>query len=138
MQYEKSCGAVVYRRHHGNIEVLLVRNIVGGHWSFPKGHVENDETEHQTAKREILEETGIDVSIVDNFREVVTYYPKKNTTKDVVFFLAKALNFNYTPLEEEIKQIKWVEINHALSIVSYSSNRRLIDLAKKMIISLPV
>ena len=40
MSYEKSCGAVVFRKYHGNIELLLIKHVVGGHWSFPKGHVE--------------------------------------------------------------------------------------------------
>ena len=59
MQHEKSCGAIVYRKFHGNIELLLIKNQNGGHWSFPKGHVEEGETEEQTAVREIMEETGI-------------------------------------------------------------------------------
>lgn len=63
MFHEKSCGAIVYRRFHGNIEILLIKHINSGHWSFPKGHVENGETEMETAKREIMEETSIDVII---------------------------------------------------------------------------
>ena len=39
---------------------LLARHN-GGHWSFPKGHVEKNETEKETALREIREETGLNV-----------------------------------------------------------------------------
>ena len=63
MTYEKSCGGIVYRKFHGNTEILLIKHIKSGYWSFPKGHVENSETEEETAKREIKEETGIDVYI---------------------------------------------------------------------------
>ena len=63
MQHEKSCGAIVYRKFHGNIELLLIKNQNGGHWSFPKGHVEGTETEEETAVREIMEETGIQVAL---------------------------------------------------------------------------
>ena len=59
MSYEKSCGAVVFRKYHGNIELLLIKHVVGGHWSFPKGHVEAGESERQTALREVREETGL-------------------------------------------------------------------------------
>ena len=45
MQHEKSCGAIVYRKSHGNTEILLIKHINSGHWSFPKGHMENGETE---------------------------------------------------------------------------------------------
>lgn len=133
MQHEKSCGAIVYRKFHGNIELLLIKNQNGGHWSFPKGHVEEGETEEQTAIREIMEETGIEVMLDTSFRRVITYAPKKETTKDVIYFLAKAVTYDYTPQEEEIAQIKWVEINHAASILSYDNDRQLVVQAKDRI-----
>ena len=40
MKFEKSCGVIVYRRNQEHIDLLLVKNRYGGHWSFPKGHVE--------------------------------------------------------------------------------------------------
>lgn len=82
MNYEKSCGAIVYRKHHGNTEILLVRHLKSGHWSFPKGHMEAGETEEDTARREIKEETGLDVLLDTGFRETVNYSPKKNTKKN--------------------------------------------------------
>ena len=49
MTLEKSCGAVILRRgKDGKTEVLLVKMNNGMHYSFPKGHVEKDETEHMT------------------------------------------------------------------------------------------
>ncbi len=133
MEYEKSCGAVVYRKFHGNIELLLIKNANGGHWSFPKGHVEPNETEEETAKREIMEETSIDVIIDNTFRHVITYTPKKDITKDVVYFLAKAINYDYSPQEEEISKIKWVEINHANTILSYDNDKQIVNKAKSVI-----
>lgn len=133
MEYEKSCGAVVYRKFHGNIELLLIKNANGGHWSFPKGHVEPNETEEETAKREIMEETGIDVIIDTTFRQVITYTPKKDISKDVVYFLAKAINYDYIPQEEEIAQINWVEINHASTILSFENDKQIVNKAKAVI-----
>jgi len=133
MQHEKSCGAIVYRRFHGNIELLLIKNQNGGHWSFPKGHVEGDETEEETAIREIMEETGISVILDTSFRHVITYAPKKETTKDVIYFIARAVTYDYTPQEEEIAQIKWVEINHATMLLSYDNDRQLVSQAKEQI-----
>lgn len=133
MLYEKSCGAIVFRKYHGNIELLLIKHSLAGHWSFPKGHVESGETEMETAHREVLEETGIEVELSSLFREVVTYSPKKDVMKDVIYFLGKAKNFDYVPQEEEIAQIKWVEINLANSFLTYDNDKQLVSKAKPLI-----
>ncbi len=133
MSYEKSCGAIVYRKHHGNTEIILIKHVNSGHWSFPKGHVEGAETEVETAEREIREETGLEVLIDPTFRETVTYNPKKDTQKDVIYFLAKAKTHELVPQQEEISQIKWVEIGLASSVLSYDNDRQLVQKAKSLI-----
>lgn len=133
MLHEKSCGAIVYRKFHGNTEILLIKHINSGHWSFPKGHVESGETEVETARREIKEETSIDVIIDPTFRETVTYSPKKDTIKVVVYFLAKAKNVDFVPQEDEIAEIRWVDISYAGNILSYENDRTIVTRAKNAI-----
>ncbi len=123
MFYEKSCGGVIYRKFHGNIEILLIKHINSGHWSFPKGHIEKGETEEQTARREIKEETGIDVVLDTTFRETVRYCPKKDVDKEVVYFLGKPKQFEIIPQAEEISDARWVEINRAQSILTYDNDK---------------
>ena len=133
MLHEKSCGAIVYRRFHGNIEILLIKHINSGHWSFPKGHVEPDETETETAKREIKEETSIDVMIDPTFRVTVTYSPRRDTVKVVVYFLAKARNVNFVPQEGEIAEIRWVDLAHAVNLLTYENDKTIVAKAKTAI-----
>jgi hypothetical protein len=68
--YESSCGAVVFRDIKGEIRYLLIKNRRSAHWGFPKGHIEMGETPQQTAMREVLEETGIHVKLIDGFESV--------------------------------------------------------------------
>ena len=133
MRYEKSCGALVFRKYHGNTELLLIKHANGGHWSFPKGHMEPGETEVQTAIREVYEETGIEILVDESFRETVSYFPKRDTIKDVVYFLAMAKNVDYRPQPEEISQIRWVEISRVHSILSYDNDRQLVNRARPVI-----
>lgn len=133
MLHEKSCGAIVYRKFHGNTEILLIKHINSGHWSFPKGHVEPGETETETAQREIKEETSIDVIIDPTFRETVSYSPKKDTIKVVVYFLAKAKNVDFIPQEDEIAEIRWVDIAYAANILSYENDKTIVSKARNAI-----
>jgi 8-oxo-dGTP pyrophosphatase MutT (NUDIX family) len=86
---EKSAGAVVFFRGK-TIEYLLIRS---KHWEFPKGWVEQGESEHDAALREVREETGLGISLVPNFRETIDYfYRRKDGTlvkKQVVYFLGE-------------------------------------------------
>ena len=133
LTHEKSCGALIYRRQQGTLEFLLLKSRFGGHWSFPKGHVEEGETEVETAQREIKEETGIDVIIDPTFRETVQYFPRKDTQKVVVYFIAKAKNYDFVPQEEEIAEIKWVDIGHATTVLTYENDKSIVNKAKKAI-----
>ena len=133
MLHEKSCGAIVYRRFHGNIEILLIKHINSGHWSFPKGHVEGDETELETARREIKEETGLDVILDQTFRETVSYSPKRDTQKVVVYFLALARNYDFVPQEEEIAEIRWVDIIRATHMPTYENDKTIVNKARAAI-----
>ena len=133
MLHEKSCGAIVYRKSHGNTEILRIKHINSGHWSFPKGHVEGNETEVETAIREIKEETAIDVMIDPTFRETVSYYPKRDTQKTVVYFIGKAKNYDYIPQEEEISEIRWVDIGYASNILTYENDKNIVNKAKTAI-----
>lgn len=130
MQYEKSCGAVVYRKYHGNTEILLIKHVNSGHWSFPKGHVEAGETEVETAKREIMEETSIEALIDSTFRETVSYSPKKDVQKEVVYFIAKAKNTNFVLQKSEVSEAKWVDINYAYNILTYDNDKNIVNKAK--------
>lgn len=133
MLHEKSCGAIVYRRFHGNVEILLIKHVNSGHWSFPKGHVEGDETELETARREIKEETGLDVILDQTFRETVSYSPKRDTQKIVVYFLALARNYDFVRQEEEIAEIRWVDIARAPGMLTYENDKTIVARARAAI-----
>lgn len=131
MKREKSCGALVFRKQGNSYELVLLRHRFGGHWSFPKGHVEKGENERQTALREVKEETGLTIRLLEGFRESVEYSPKPGIRKQVVYFLGKALGEMLVPQEEEISEVHWFPIDQAGEMVTFANDKRLIRLAKK-------
>ena len=118
MKKEKSCGAVVYKQENDKIKFLIIRQH-DDCWHFPKGHIEEGETEEQTAIREIKEETNLDVELDNKFRKVITYSPKEDVIKDVVFFIGKATSFDLVIDPNELMDAKWVNALEAKSYFNY-------------------
>lgn len=132
MEFEKSCGAVIVRKENGEVQTLLIQ-MLGGHWSYPKGHVEKDETEVQTAMREIKEETNLDVLIDTRFRMVTTYSPKPEVLKDVIYFMAWAKSNQLQIQTTELLEAKWYPIHEAISVVTYDGDKEILKKAIKYI-----
>ncbi len=130
MKREKSCGALVVRKNGENYDLVLLRHRFGGHWSFPKGHVEAGETERQTALREVKEETGLTIRLYDGFPESVDF-PQAGVKKQVVYFLGEALGDELVRQEEEISELRWAPLLEAGELVTFANDKRLIRLAKK-------
>ena len=117
---EKSCGCIIIEKG----KVLLIQQ-TKGHWGFPKGHVELGETEIETAKREVKEETNIDVEINENKRYVMKYFTDKGNFKQVVLFIARKTSGNEKYQESEIKTMKWMTYEEAINTITYDNAREL-------------
>jgi bis(5'-nucleosidyl)-tetraphosphatase len=122
---EKSCGIVLFREQDKE-KLFLLLHYPGGHWDFPKGHVEEGEEEKETATRELLEETGIaDVWFVDGFREEIAYHhgDEKISHKQVIFFLGKT-KFQDVRISHEHKAFEWLPYNEAMDRLTYNNAKK--------------
>jgi 8-oxo-dGTP pyrophosphatase MutT (NUDIX family) len=135
---ETSVGAFIYKTENGKILFLLIYSKRNNEWGFPKGHIEPDETELETAKREIAEETGItNLSFVENFRCVDTYKIKgtlaatKNRIidKNVIYYLASTREDFKGSVDDEIGQAKWLEYNQATEYLKHNNQKELLKQA---------
>lgn len=127
MKKEKSCGCIIFNEKR---EILLLHQNAG-HWGLPKGHVEQGETEEQTAIREVKEETNIDVVINTEYRYSIVYNPKEDVEKEVVYFVAKNTSNDINPQLEEVQEVKWLDIDNAINTISYDNSRELLKKVKK-------
>ncbi len=133
MQHEKSCGALVLRKDKtdGKYYVLMIRHRMGGHRSFPKGHMERGETERMTAVREVYEETAVQIRIRPDFRETVHYNPLPGVSKEVVYFLTETKQTEIKPREGEIAQVEWVPIEEAEASLTHENDKTVFRAAMK-------
>ena len=132
--FEKSCGALIFRNESGK-RLFLLLHYAGGHWDFPKGHVEKGEGEEQTALREIGEETGItSLEFIPGFREEISYSFRHNTgeeaQKRVAFFLART-GEKLVRLSDEHVGFAWLPYDAAMKKATYENARSLLEKAEK-------
>lgn len=134
MTYEKSCGAVLFTCIDGIIKYVLVEQSEG-FYSFPKGHMEEGETEKETALREIFEETNIKPTIIEGFITKTEYAlsNKQNVVKQVTYFLAEYKNQEIAYQKEELLGATLATYEEAMKLFQYESSKRILTEANDFI-----
>lgn len=133
MRREKSCGAAIFAVREGET-LWLVEHMRGGHTSLCKGHMESGETEHDTACREIREETALSVRFLDGFRRTIRYSPYPDCVKQVVFFLARAESMDTVAQQQEVVSIEWLPFQAADAALTYEDDRRVLTAANEFLL----
>ncbi len=124
--YEKSCGAVLYTRDGSSIRYLLIQNREGN-IGFPKGHIEQGESEIDTAIREIKEETGLNVTFNPRGRAINRYRLRNGVYKEVVYFLARFnIKDRITIPIQEIGDYHLVSYSQAIKLLKFENDRNIL------------
>lgn len=126
----KFCGAVIFRKTD-KLEVLLIKHLES-HWGFPKGKNKDNETEEETAIRKVKEETGYQIEIKQDFREISSYLSQTGIYKEVIYFIGNikggTILTNGAP---GIEKALWLPYNNALALLTYSSDINILKKVKK-------
>lgn len=127
LKKEKCCGCIIIE----NNKVLLVYEKNGNFWGFPKGHMEKGENEIETALREVKEEVGLDVEIIDKEkRYILNYIIRDEIDKTTVLYLAIPKNKEIVMQESEIEKVKWCDFEEALETLTFDNSK---EVFKKVI-----
>ncbi len=123
---ETSAGVVLYCPARRS---FLLLHYAAGHWSFPKGHLEKDESERDAALRELREETGISagsIRIAGGFREEISYSFSKDGAphrKKVVFLLATIPAELPVKVSFEHQGFAWLPAGEAQARLTFENDR---------------
>ena len=127
LRYEvEAAGGVVWRRRDdGTIEVAVVHRPRYDDWSFPKGKLDPGESFVDAARREVLEETGLECEFGDEL-PAVEYLDHKGRSKIVRYWSMRVVGGVFEP-NDEVDQLDWLGRAEATARLTYEHDRSLLD-----------
>jgi 8-oxo-dGTP pyrophosphatase MutT (NUDIX family) len=128
-----SAGGVVFRSENGERQVLLCGRSSDGLWALPKGTPEVGESLEETAKREVREETGVEVEIQDNVGDIKYWFsrPQEGVRfyKTVRHYLFRPVGGDPSLHDHEFDDVRWFPVNEALKLLTYRNEVRILRMA---------
>lgn len=108
-------------------------------WCLPKGHVEQGEAFHETARREIFEETGIEGDVLAPLATIDYWFSGSGryVHKVVHHYLLHAtggtIGVENDP-DQEAEKAAWIPLNELDDVLVYPNERRVVAKARKLLL----
>ena len=130
---ERSAGAVVFTLIDHDLKYVIIHDN-NGNYGFPKGHQEEDENIEETAIREIKEEIGVDIELLDDFKKEIFYTLPNGNNKQAIYFLATYSNQELIPQKGEINKIMLLSYKEAYNLINFVDVKNILESANNYII----
>jgi len=129
-----SAGGVVLRSAGCDIEVLLCTNFRRGIWALPKGTPDPGENIVETARREVREETGLEVEVKAKVGSINYWFKqeKARCNKTVHFFLMEPRGGSLEQHDPEFDAVEWVSLQEAYKRMSYKNEIKMVSQAVEL------
>ncbi len=122
LKKETCFGVIPLREHNNEWQVFLVHHKKGDYWGFPKGHWDENESPHQVAKRELKEETGLDLGDwwpLPPMQETYQFQRDGISIEKTVTYFPALVHGHVTIQAVEINEGKWVSLNDAFHLLTF-------------------
>lgn len=133
MREAVSAGGVVCRLRDGRAEIVLVARPVTNLWALPKGTPEPGENLEETAVREVSEETGLEVEIIEPLLRIAyTFHLSEGRVqidKVVHHYLLRAVGGDVAQHDHEYDLVGWYGVTEALRLMTYENERTVVERA---------
>jgi len=134
MIQEYSAGFILFKENPAQEREYLILHYPGGHFDFPKGHLENEEDTLAAANRELQEETGIsDIDRIPDFEVRIDYefrHKGELINKSVTFYLAKTSQ-EQVVISREHQNFVWLSYEKAIQKVTFKNAREVLEKAEQ-------
>jgi 8-oxo-dGTP pyrophosphatase MutT (NUDIX family) len=120
-------GLIVRAGDGGEVLVLLVHRPRYDDWSLPKGKCDPGESYEDCARREVHEETGLEVELGSPLPDV-HYRDHKGRTKLVRYWVMRPLDPDQPFVaNDEVDEVVWLPVRDAADRLSYDHDRALVE-----------
>lgn len=135
----RAAGAVLLRRTQGsdphNVEIAVIHRPHRSDWTLPKGKVDSGELLPQTAVREVLEETGLHITL--GVPLTAQHYTVAGVPKQVDYWCARDVHGEFVA-NDEVDELLWLPPDAACGRLSYEHDIRLVDEALATPVTVPL
>ena len=129
----ESAGGVVIRSGKADAEVVLCGRSQPEEWRLPKGTPEPGESHEETAVREVLEETGLQVGILESLGHIEYMFKAKSNhevcLKRVYFYLMECIGGSTDEHDREFDLVEWFNADVALQKISFAAEADILNRA---------
>jgi 8-oxo-dGTP pyrophosphatase MutT (NUDIX family) len=136
-----SAGGVAFRKRGRRIEVALISVGEESRWQLPKGRVGRGESNEAAAMREVREETGLATEMIALLDKIEYWYYSNSRAgrvrfhKFVYFYLLRYTTGDVRDHDHEVNEARWVEIDKAHEMLTFKSEKKLVERAREIILA---
>ncbi len=122
------------RHTSSGLQVVLCFRESEGLWALPKGTPEPNETREETARREVREETGLEVESGPSVAETRYSFVRDGYLyeKVVYFYLMSAIGGDTRLHDKEFDLVEWVPVDQAIEQLTFKNESRIVEKALPM------